>query len=191
LSDQETILSSVINQNFEATYEEDKEDDYVIVNDFHETLTEERDDHVIFVDNEQEQEGDDEDNDEVIESDTLSLVNESSKNEVLATEEDLKKVYGFYSKNGIEGMKDGRYINVMAFSAIWRIVSGEKGNLFQEMQIFNKFDRKKEGYMVEDDFVNGFLSLANDKSLKESEKGKKYLVKIRKMLGETGDNLLL
>jgi len=189
-------------KKFEVTYEENKEavveeeddndeEDYVFINTSNDGNN--NDNHVIFVENEQEQ-VDEEEIDEIVENFNMTPIKETNNNnEVLANEDDLKKVYTFYSKAGIEGMKDaGRYINVMTFSAIWRIVSGEKGNLFQEMQIFNKFDRKKEGYMVEEDFVNGFLNLANDnKSPKESDKGKKYLIKFKKMLGESGDNLLL
>ena len=39
-------------------------------------------------------------------------------------------------------------------------VTGEKGNLFKEMQMFKKFDRQQDGVLREDDFVEGWLQLA-------------------------------
>jgi hypothetical protein len=52
-----------------------------------------------------------------------------------ATVEDLSTFYQVYAKD----IGDGNYyINVMLFSTIWRMVTGERGNLYKEMQMFNK-----------------------------------------------------
>lgn len=77
-----------------------------------------------------------------------------------ATEQDLAKVFSFYIK--INPDSGERFINVMNFCTIWRMVTGEKGNLLQEMQVFNKFDTQKNGYLTEADFVYGWISHAND-----------------------------
>lgn len=53
-----------------------------------------------------------------------------------ADQNDLKKFFGFYVKKA--GDTGEAYINVMQFSAIWRVVTEEKGNLFKEMKMFNK-----------------------------------------------------
>ncbi len=53
------------------------------------------------------------------------------------SDEDLLKVFNTYAgqheENG--GMTS---LNPLQFSSIWRLVSGEKGNLYKEMQMFNK-----------------------------------------------------
>ena len=38
------------------------------------------------------------------------------------------------------------------------MVTGEKGNLMKEMQVFNKFDKAHNGLLEVDDFVTGFLN---------------------------------
>jgi hypothetical protein len=48
----------------------------------------------------------------------------------------------------------------MQFSAIWRLITEEKGNLYKEMQMFKKFDRSQDGVLTEDDFVEGWAQLA-------------------------------
>ncbi len=50
--------------------------------------------------------------------------------------EELRKMYRFYVKKNTDGGEG--YINVMQFSTIWRLVTKERGNLYKEMQIFNK-----------------------------------------------------
>ena len=52
-----------------------------------------------------------------------------------ADAKDLRTFYDFYVKRAEDGTE---YINVMQFSTIWRMVTGERGNLFKEMQTFNK-----------------------------------------------------
>ena len=75
---------------------------------------------------------------------------------VCANEEDLDKIFGFYKRTNPEGGAD--FINVMNFCTIWRMVTGEKGNLMREMQVFNSFDNDKNGYLEADDFISGFLN---------------------------------
>lgn len=45
-------------------------------------------------------------------------------------------MFHFYVKKTTDGGVG--FINVMQFSTIYRIVTKEKGNLYKEMQIFNK-----------------------------------------------------
>jgi hypothetical protein len=77
---------------------------------------------------------------------------------VCATEQDLINVFGFYKKKNEDGGED--FINVMNFCTIWRMITGNKGNLMLEMQIFNSFDKDKNGFLEEDDFTSGFLNHA-------------------------------
>lgn len=61
-----------------------------------------------------------------------------------------------YAKRMDENPELGYFINVMQFSSLWRIATGERGNLFKEMQMFNQFDTNAEGAMNESDFVKGY-----------------------------------
>jgi Ca2+-binding EF-hand superfamily protein len=54
------------------------------------------------------------------------------------------------------------YINVMNFCTIWRMITGNRGNLMEEMQIFNSFDADSNGYLEVSDFVTGFLNHSKD-----------------------------
>jgi len=72
---------------------------------------------------------------------------------------------------------------VMQFSMIWRLVTGEKGNLYKEMQMFNRFDSSNQGSMGETDFVKGWLDLAVEMQTDE------MLRRIKMVVGE--DNLVL
>jgi hypothetical protein len=60
-----------------------------------------------------------------------------------------------YAKRMEENPDLGYFINVMQFSSLWRIATGERGNLFKEMQMFNQMDTNAEGVMNEADFVKG------------------------------------
>jgi hypothetical protein len=91
-----------------------------------------------------------------------------------ASETDLAKVFSFYIKVSDTGE---RFINVMNFCTIWRMVTGEKGNLMVEMQMFNKFDTQKNGYLTESDFVYGWISLANESGSNKILKKLKFFVK--------------
>ena len=91
-----------------------------------------------------------------------------------ASEADLAKVFSFYIKVSDTGE---RFINVMNFCTIWRMVTGEKGNLMVEMQMFNKFDTQKNGYLTESDFVYGWISLANESGSNKILKKLKFFVK--------------
>jgi hypothetical protein len=61
----------------------------------------------------------------------------------MASEIDIKKVFWVYGlKSNIGSFKEDDIlegqINAMQFSTIWRKITGEKGNLFKEMQMFKK-----------------------------------------------------
>ncbi len=93
---------------------------------------------------------------------------------VCANEEDLQNIFRFYKRRNQEGGAD--FINVMNFCTIWRMVTGDKGNLMREMQVFNSFDQDKNGYLEENDFVTGFLNHAVEK------KTNKLLIKLHSLV---------
>jgi len=97
-----------------------------------------------------------------------------------ASELDLAKVFSFYIKVSDTGEK---FINVMNFCTIWRMVTGERGNLMQEMQMFNRFDTQKNGFLTESDFVYGWIQHANDTG------SQKLLKKLKFFVGD--DNVML
>ena len=75
-----------------------------------------------------------------------------------ATEEDLSRVFDFFSKQ--DETTGERFISVMSFCTIYRMVSKEKGNLMAQMKIYNEFDSTKKGSLNEHDFVYGWLANA-------------------------------
>ena len=70
-----------------------------------------------------------------------------------ATDDDLRALYRIFTKQ----METSESLNPIQLSTIWRIVTGEKGNLFKEMELFSQFDVKNNGCLCEDDFVEGVL----------------------------------
>jgi hypothetical protein len=52
------------------------------------------------------------------------------------SDEQLDAVFSSYAKES--GTAAYPTLNVMQFSTIWRLITGERGNLFQEMKIFNQ-----------------------------------------------------
>ena len=54
------------------------------------------------------------------------------------SDDQLNSLFHSYAKAAAEA--DEPTLNVMQFSTIWRLVTGERGNLFQEMKIFNQYD---------------------------------------------------
>lgn len=97
-------------------------------------------------------------------------------------EENIKKVFASYAKHTEDESAIG-YINVMQFSTIWRLATGVKGNLFKEMQIFNKFDSDGKGMLHEADFIQGWLNLS------DTPNGDVYLRNLAKLVDK--DNMLL
>lgn len=95
-------------------------------------------------------------------------------------ESDIAKLYESYVKVTDEGRQ---YINVMQFSTIWRLVTGDKGNLFQEMQMFNRFDRSGDGAMAVEEFVAGFIMYSREIG------SLRVLLRIKELT--EGDNLLI
>jgi hypothetical protein len=55
--------------------------------------------------------------------------------ESVTTDEQISRCFNSYARR-----VDGRdpSLNPMQFSTIWRLITGEKGNLFKEMQMFQK-----------------------------------------------------
>lgn len=49
-------------------------------------------------------------------------------------DEDIAKVFNAYSRRSTTGT-----IMPKQFSTIWRMLTGDKGNLFQEMELFHKY----------------------------------------------------
>ncbi len=55
------------------------------------------------------------------------------------TDEDLMKVFNTYASHHAEDVEGGKAsLKPLQFSSIWRLISGEKGNLYKEMQMFKK-----------------------------------------------------
>lgn len=52
------------------------------------------------------------------------------------SDEQLHSVFHSYAK--VSSTATHPTLNVMQFSTIWRLITGERGNLFQEMKIFNQ-----------------------------------------------------
>ena len=86
----------------------------------------------------------------------------------LVSREEIRQVFLENAKIGADGKQ---YINVMQFSGLWRRASGQKGNLFKEMQMFNNrysivykfgilifgsFDLEGRGFVQEEEFVAGW-----------------------------------
>lgn len=68
------------------------------------------------------------------------------------------------SSSSEDDVLENRYINVMQFSTIFRLVTGEKGNLFKEMQTYNKFNVSGNGAMTERDFVDGWIKYSRSRN---------------------------
>ena len=85
-----------------------------------------------------------------------------------ATEDDLREIFRMYvgrrrRKSAAYARSQGSeesFINPMQFSLLWRQITGERGNLFREMQMFKLFDVDGFGILTEDDFVRGWAVLA-------------------------------
>jgi hypothetical protein len=58
---------------------------------------------------------------------------ESRVQATIVTEAEMSQVFAAYSRVNAQGK---RTIIPLHFSTIWRLVSGDKGNLFAEMQTF-------------------------------------------------------
>ena len=73
-----------------------------------------------------------------------------------ASDGELRKLFRFFVKADIE------QINVMQFCTIWRLVTGEKGNLHKEMQMFHRFDKDNSAAVNEDEFVAGWINYTTE-----------------------------
>lgn len=62
------------------------------------------------------------------------------------SDEQLHAVFHSYAKD--VGTAGHPTLNVMQFSTIWRMITGERGNLFQEMKIFNQYVSLKQSLRI-------------------------------------------
>jgi hypothetical protein len=56
---------------------------------------------------------------------------------ITATEAEMSSIYKSYCRGNNIGSEG---LTALQFSAVWRLLSGEKGNLFREMQMFQRFE---------------------------------------------------
>lgn len=56
--------------------------------------------------------------------------------ETVTTDEQLARCFHSYARRVDDNEPS---LNPMQFSTIWRLITGEKGNLFKEMQMFQKY----------------------------------------------------
>lgn len=98
---------------------------------------------------------------------------ESRIQATIVTESDMMSVFSAYSRVNSTGT---RVMLPLHFSIVWRLISQDKGNLFKEMQmfqrytffiflkfllIFSRFDKHNEGFLTERDFILGWQEFAN------------------------------
>jgi Ca2+-binding EF-hand superfamily protein len=70
------------------------------------------------------------------------------------TDEQLDRVFHAYAKTSAN--MEYPTINAIQFSSLWRLITGNRGNLFQEMKIFNQFDAGNNGVLSAKDFREGW-----------------------------------
>eukprot|EP00602_Paraphysomonas_sp_CaronLab_P006782 CAMPEP_0185017452 /NCGR_PEP_ID=MMETSP1103-20130426/406_1 /TAXON_ID=36769 /ORGANISM="Paraphysomonas bandaiensis, Strain Caron Lab Isolate" /LENGTH=972 /DNA_ID=CAMNT_0027546873 /DNA_START=174 /DNA_END=3092 /DNA_ORIENTATION=+ len=98
----------------------------------------------------------------------------------ITTDEQLERCFHSYARRVDDNEPS---LNPMQFSTIFRLITGEKGNLFKEMQMFQKFDKDNNGCLYHNDFVKGWREVAN------SPGGGTIVDKIGRLIGE--DNVML
>mmetsp|Transcript_1761 Transcript_1761/g.3319 ORF Transcript_1761/g.3319 Transcript_1761/m.3319 type:complete len:682 (-) Transcript_1761:196-2241(-) len=78
----------------------------------------------------------------------------------LTTDEEFALFFKKYARviDGFESI--GPVLTPVQFSAMLRLVTGEKGNLFSEMKTFNKFDDDGNGFLNVNEFILGFKEIA-------------------------------
>lgn len=74
-------------------------------------------------------------------------------------ESDIRRVFRSYAKEGEDGLL---FVNSIIFSRIYRQVTGQKGNIYNEMKYFKQFDIGNKGYINEGEFVDGWVKYAQD-----------------------------
>lgn len=78
--------------------------------------------------------------------------------------DELRKLFSVYSRKlPLPGGIQTEFMNPLGFSTIWRQVTLKKGNLYEEMALFHKFDVSNKGILSEDDFVQGWLMMAKER----------------------------
>lgn len=79
-----------------------------------------------------------------------------SSEPITVTDEEMISIYKSYCRGSQIGSEG---VNALQFSVVWRLVSEEKGNLFREMQIFHRFDVQNDGFLSEEDWIQGWRDL--------------------------------
>lgn len=98
---------------------------------------------------------------------------------IIVTDDEMAQIYKAYCRKndiGVEGL------NAMQFSTVWRLVSEEKGNLFREMQMFQRFDVQNDGFLSREDWVEGWKDLGKQPGMAKIVNNMKNLI---------GENTLL
>lgn len=111
----------------------------------------------------------------------------------IVTESDMMSVFLAYSRVNATG---SRVMLPLHFSIVWRLISQDKGNLFKEMQMFQRllflflnilnfarFDKQNEGFLTERDFILGWQEFAGQPG------GAVILDRMKDLVGE--DRMLL
>lgn len=83
-----------------------------------------------------------------------------AEEKTLTTDEQLSRFFHSYARV-VDGFEESEpLLTPVQFSSILRMITGEKGNLFSEMKTFNRFDDDGNGFITEDEFVNGFKEMS-------------------------------
>jgi hypothetical protein len=116
---------------------------------------------------------------------------EQMQEDAFATIQDLKIIFESYSKiirrqtvrrrPGVKPVigENPRLMNPMGFSALYRLASGERGNLFKELQLFHGFDIANVGTLDEEAFIKGWnrLQVTEDPTILRALRKLKKLVR--------------
>ena len=92
---------------------------------------------------------------------------------ITVTDDEMLSIYRTYCRRneiGVEG------VNALQFSVVWRLVSEEKGNLFREMQIFHRFDVQNDGFLSDQDWVEGWRELGKQPGMAKIVNNMKNLI---------------
>jgi hypothetical protein len=98
---------------------------------------------------------------------------------ITVTDDEMISIYKSYCRGNSIGSEG---VNALQFSVVWRLVSGEKGNLFREMQIFHRFDVQNDGFLSEEDWIQGWRDLGRQPGMAKI---------VNQMKNLSGENTLL
>mmetsp|Transcript_14187 Transcript_14187/g.26565 ORF Transcript_14187/g.26565 Transcript_14187/m.26565 type:complete len:1074 (+) Transcript_14187:43-3264(+) len=98
---------------------------------------------------------------------------------ITVSDNEMISIYKSYCRRNAIGAEG---VNALQFSVVWRLVSGEKGNLFREMQIFHRFDVQNDGFLSEEDWIQGWRDLGKQPGMAKI---------VNQMKNLSGENTLL